>query len=249
MKDDDRRKYPRIETSNLIACCCLDENENELEHCMARVINVSPVGAKIESFKEISSENARLVSVDPDGDLIDIKGKVVYKNKIEDSRFEIGISFSGTEADRTRFTLKLIGQCQQVEPAIVMLKGALENRGDRRKYPRVDINSLISYCCMDDDGNDLNLCMARALNVNPLGIKIETYQEIISENIRLTAVDADGNLIDIKGRVAHVRKIDDGRYEFGIQFLGTEDENTDFALKLIGVCHKIDPSFIMVKRA
>ena len=31
MEDADRRKYPRIETSNLVACCFLDENGNELE--------------------------------------------------------------------------------------------------------------------------------------------------------------------------------------------------------------------------
>ena len=90
--------------------------------------------------------------------------------------------------------------------------------------------------------------MARALDVNPLGAKIETYQEILSENIRLTSVDADDNLIDVMGRVVHARKVDDGRFELGIQFMGTEAENTDFALKLIGVCHKIDPSFVMVKR-
>ena len=129
-----------------------------------------------------------------------------------------------------------------------MLKGAVENRGDRRKYPRVETNNLISYCCLDDDGNDLNLCMARALDVNPLGAKIETYQKILSDNIHLTAVDADGNLIDIRGRVTHTRKVDEGRYEFGIQILGTEAENTDFSLKLIGVCHKIEPAFVVVKK-
>jgi hypothetical protein len=249
MKENDRRKYPRIETSNLVVCCCLDENDNELDQCMARVVNISPVGAKVESFKEIDSENTRLFSVDSDGVLIDIKGTVVYKNKTDDGRFEIGICFLGTEADRTRYALRLIGLCHRAEPAIVMLKGAVENRGDRRKYPRVETNNIISYCCLDGDGNDLNLCMARALDVNPLGARIETYQEILSENIHLTAVDADGNLIDIKGRVAHARKVDEGKFEFGIQFLGTEAENTDFSLKLISVCHKIDPSYIVVKRA
>ena len=216
---------------------------------MARVLNISPVGAKIESFKEINSENTRLVSVDSDGVLIEINGKVVYKNRIEDGRLEIGISFMGTEADRTRFALKVIGTCCQAEPAIVMFKGAVENRGDRRKYPRVETDNLVSYCCLDEDGNDLNLCMARALDINPLGAKIETYEEILSENIQLTAVDTDDNLIDIMGRVPYARKVDEVRYEFGIQFLGTEAENTDFSLKMISVFHKTDPSFFWVRRA
>jgi len=248
MNEKERRKYPRIETSNLIAICCLDENDSELNQCMARVTNVSPVGAKIESFKGVDSDVVRLDSVDSDGVLIEINGRVVYCNKIEGGRFELGICFMGSQADKTRFALKLIGLCHQAEPAIVMLKGAQNDRGDRRKFPRVDTNNLISYCCLDEKGNDLGLCMARALDVNPLGAKIETYQEILSENIRLTSVDADDNLIDVMGRVVHAHKVDDGSFELGIQFMGTEAENTDFALKLIGVCHKIDPSFVMVKR-
>ena len=100
MEDNDRRKYPRVETSNLIDCCCLDEYDNELEHFMARVLNISPVGAKIESFKEIDTENTRLVAVDSEGVLIDIKGKVVYRNKVEDGRFEANgtrVAWAGNE--------------------------------------------------------------------------------------------------------------------------------------------------------
>jgi c-di-GMP-binding flagellar brake protein YcgR len=216
---------------------------------MARAINVSPVGVKIELFSEIYSEKIRLITVDSDDKLIQIDGRIVHSNRLEDGRLEIGICFSGTEADRTRFALKIIGHCHQTEPDLIMLRGAERRRRDRRRYPRVDANNLVSYCCLDEDGKDLDLCMARALDVNPLGAKIETYQEILSETIHMTTVDADDNLIEIMGKVVHTHKADDGRYEFGIQFIGTEAENTDFALKVIGVCHKIDPSFIMVKKA
>jgi hypothetical protein len=249
MEEKERRKYSRVDTSNLIDCCFLDENENELDHCMARALDVSPVGVKLETFQEIESEMIRLVSVDSDGTLIEIKGRVAHSCKTADGRYEIGICFAGTEFDKTQYALKLIGVCHRAEPAIVMVKGSQDKGRDRRKYPRVDTNNLISYCCLDENGNDLGLSMARAMDVNPLGAKIETYQEILSENIHLTTVDADGNLIDILGRVIHARKVDDGRYEFGIQFVGTEAENTDFALKLIGVCHKVEPAFVMVKRA
>lgn len=249
MEDTERRKYPRVGTSNLITCCGLDENGEELDHCMARAIDVSPVGVKIEAFQEIKSEMIRLISVDSDASLIDIQGRVVYRSKTEDGRYELGICLAGTEPENTRFALKLIGVCHQAEPAFVMVKGSEDRQRNRRKYPRVDTNNLISYSCVDANNNELNQCMARALDVNPLGAKIETYQEILSENIHLTSVDADGNLIDIMGRVAHTHKADDGRYEFGITFMGTRAENTDFALKLIGVCHKVEPAFVMVKGA
>ena len=249
MKEKERRKYPRIDTSNLIACCCQDENGNELDHWMARALDVSPTGVKIETFQEIESEIIRLMSVDSDGTLIDINGRVVHGHQTEDGRYEIGICLAGTELENTRFALKLIRICHRTEPEFVMIKGSAGEKRDRRKYPRIDTNNLISYSCVDKDNSELDHCMGRALDVNPLGAKIETYREILSENIQLTAVDVDDNLIDIIGRVVYAYKVDDGRYEFGIRFMGTGTENTDFALKLIGFCHKVEPAFVMVKRA
>jgi len=102
---------------------------------------------------------------------------------------------------------------------------------------------------VDENGNELAHCMARALDINPLGAKIETYQEILSGIIHLTAVDADDNLIGITCKIVRAHRADDGKYEFGIRFMGTSSENTDFALKLIAVCHKVEPAIVMVKSA
>ena len=248
MDKNERRKYPRVDASNLIECCCLDENDNELGHRMVRAIDVSPVGAKIESFQKIESETVRLATTDTDGSLFEIKGRVVHRHETEDGRYELGICFTESEVENTRFALKLIGVCNPAEQAFVMVKGSMDGPRERRKFSRMDVSNLITYNCLDENNHELNQCMAKALDISPVGAKIETYQEILSENICLTAVDADGNVLNILGRVVHGHKCDDGRYEFGICFLGTEAENTDFALKLIGVCHKVEPSFLMVKR-
>ena len=247
--ENERRKYPRVDASNLIECCCLDENENELGHRMVRAIDVSPVGAKIESFQKIESVYVRLATTDSDSSLFEIKGRVVHSRQTEDGRYELGICFSGSEIENTRFALKLIGVCNPAEQSFVMVKSSGDGTRERRKFSRMDVSNLITCNCLDENNNELNQCMARALDISPLGAKIETYQEILSENICLTTVDADGNLLNIMGRVVHGHKNDDGRYEFGICFMGTEAEKTDFALKLIGVCHKVEPSIVMVKRA
>ena len=249
MKEKDRRKYPRVDTSNLIAYCCLDENDNELDHCMARAIDVSPLGVKFETFQAVDSEMIKLIAVDPDGPEIDIKCRIVHSRKTEEGRYEIGTCLAGTELENTRFTLKLIGLCNQGEPEVVMFKGALDNKKERRKYPRVEANNLISYSCLDETGHELAHCLARVLDINPLGAKIETYQEILSETINLTSVDVDDNLIDIIGQVVYAHRADDGKYEFGVSFMGTRSENTDFALKLIAVCHTVEPAVVMVKSA
>jgi c-di-GMP-binding flagellar brake protein YcgR len=249
MRARDIRKYPRIDTSNLIICSSLSENETELDHCLARAINVSPVGVKIETFQRTESEIIRLCSVDSDGTLIDIKGRVVHSRKIEDGKYEIGISLVGTEIENTRFALKLISVCCHADPAFVMVKGPESEKRDRRKYSRIDTNTLISYSCLDENGNELDVCMARVLDVSPLGAKIETYREILSEKLHLVCIDVDDDLIDIMGRIVYAHKADDSRYEFGIRFLGTQDENTELSLKLIDACHKIEPSYVIVKKA
>jgi len=249
MKEMDRRKYPRVDTSNLIAYCCLDENDNALDHCMARAIEVSPSGVKIETFQPIDSEMIKLITVDPDGPVIDIKCRIVHSRQTEQGKYVIGTCLAGTELENTRFTLKLIGVCNRGEPEVVMVKGVPDNKTERRKYPRVEANNLISYSCLDETGHELAHCLARVLDINPLGAKIETFQEILSENIHLTSVDADDNLIDIVGQVLHAHRADDGKYEYGISFMGTISENTDFALKLIAACHKLEPAIVMVKSA
>ena len=249
MKEIDRRKYPRVGTSNLIAYCCLDENDNALDHCMARAIEVSPSGVKIETLQEIDSEMIRLIAVDPDGSEIDIKCRIVHSRKTGEGRYLIGTCLAGTELENTRFTLKLIGFFSRGEPEVVISKGPLNHRKERRKYPRVEANNLISYSCLDETGHELAHCLARVLDINPLGAKIETYQEILTENIHLTSVDGDDNLIDIIGQIVHAHRADDGKYEIGVSFRGTVPENTDFALKLIAVCHKLEPAVVMVKSA
>jgi hypothetical protein len=249
MTEKERRKYPRINSSNVIACYCLDEAGNDLSHCITRAVDVSPVGIKLETFQDINSEMVRLTSTDSEGTLIDIKGRVVHRHQTEDGRYNIGISLEGTEPENTRFMLKLIYSCHQTEPALFMQKGPRNKEEERRKYPRVETNNLISFSCLDQNLNELDQCMAMALDVNPIGAKIETYQEIVSDNIRLTAVDSDDNLIDIVGKIAHTHKAEDGRYELGISFIGTKAERTKFALELIEVCHKVEPAFVIVKRA
>jgi len=249
MREKDRRKYPRINSSNLITYCCLDENEKELGHYMAQALEVSPVGVKIESTQEIESEMVRLISVDSEDTLIDVKGRVVHSRKTQTGRYLIGICLAGTQLENTRFVLKLLAVCQQTKQMFHLVKGVRGDGSNRRGYPRIDTNNLVSYSCLDENGNELNSCMAMALDINPLGAKIETYQEIVSDIIWLTSVDEDDNLIGILGRVAHSKKADDGKYEIGIQFLGTQDENTDFALKLINVFHKCETTIVMEKKA
>ena len=249
MLEKERRKYLRIDSSNLIACYCLDEAGNEVSHHMARAVDVSPVGVKLEIFQQFDSDRVRLMSSEAEGTLTDIEGRIVHSRQIEDGRYHIGVSFAGTETENTRYALKLINYCHQIQPDLVMLKGARSNKKTRRQYPRIEASNLIFCTCLDENYNEMAQFIAKAVDVNPLGAKIETYQEILSDTILLTAIDKDDQLIEITGTVIHAHKVDDGRYELGISFAGTPAEKTNFALKLIDVCNIVEPGFIVVKKA
>jgi hypothetical protein len=249
MKDKERRKYPRIDASNLISCYCLDEDGNELSHCLARAVDVSPVGVKLETFQDINSEMVQLMSTDSAGTLIDIKGQVVHRHQIKDDRYNIGISLAGTETENIRFTLKLINTCHQSDLELFMQKGSRNEKKERRKYPRVETSNLVSYSCLDKNNKEMDLCMAMAIDVNQLGAKIETYQEILSDNIHLTAIDGENHLIEIVGKIVHTHRTEYGRYELGITLVGSKAERTNFALKLIDACHLVEPTFVIVKSA
>ena len=249
MTEKERRKYPRIDSSNLIACYCLDEAGNEVSHLMARAVDVSPVGVGLETFQDINSDRVRLMSTETTDTLIDIEGRVVHSRQIEDGRYHVGISFAGTETENTRYALKLINDCHQVRPELVMYKGARSNKKTRRQYPRLEASNLLFYTCLDEDNNEMAQFIAKAVDVNPLGAKIEAYQEILSDNIQLSAIDRDDNLIEITGTVVHTHKSEDGSYELGISFTGTMAERINFALRLIDFCHNVEPGFIMAKKA
>ena len=69
---------------------------------------------------------------------------------------------------------------------------------ERRKYPRVEIYSPISYLCKDSKGNTIDQSMGIARNVSQSGIQIETFQKIKSEFVTLIFLGPDSNQIKIE---------------------------------------------------
>jgi hypothetical protein len=104
----DRRKYPRVETCNLISYVSIDENDNVLNQSMGRALNISQNGIFLETSRIILSQNISLMSFDEGNNLIEIKGQVAYSRDIGFGRFGAGISFRGTSDENIQFAIKLI---------------------------------------------------------------------------------------------------------------------------------------------
>ena len=108
---------------------------------------------------------------------------------------------------------------------------------DRRKYQRAETSNLISYESIDKDGETVFNSMGRALNVSRSGIMLEIANLIKAEYVSLTTVDLENNLINLRGQLIYCRKTDSGLYKVGIRFTASEEENAEFAVKLIRLYH------------
>lgn len=117
--------------------------------------------------------------------------------------------------------------------------------GDRRKFVRVETSNLISHDSISDKGRIVSRSMGKALNISQSGIMLETSNPITAECISLTTVDLDNNLIEIKGTPIYYRRTDSGMYQVGISFLGSEEETTSFAVKLVKLYHHRKHNLIM----
>jgi len=107
------------------------------------------------------------------------------------------------------------------------------NTSERRKYPRVKIYYPISYVFTNEKGSIVQQNMGVVLNISQSGILIETADSVFSKYILLTSVDLNGNVIEIKGKIAYCKKNKSTKYRVGISFEGTHAQNIRFVKTLI----------------
>ncbi len=97
MKKEEKRHYKRIDSLNLIAYVCIDENNQVVSQGMGRTLNVSKGGILLETHVRIDSSNSVLLTIGLEEDLVDIKGKIVTSSQGKEEKFESGIQFFETD--------------------------------------------------------------------------------------------------------------------------------------------------------
>ena len=108
---------------------------------------------------------------------------------------------------------------------------------ERRKYPRVEIYSPISYICKDSKGDIKEQNMGVVRNVSQSGIQIETGQEIQSEFVTLIFLGSDKNQVKAEGKVIYRRRGNSGQFIIGIKFKETAERNIWLIRALIRSYH------------
>ena len=104
---------------------------------------------------------------------------------------------------------------------------------DRRKYSRVKTRNLISHVTIDNTDKVISQGLGKALDISKGGILLETLYPVESGILTLMATDAENNLIEIQGKLIYCTESPTGRYRSGIAFIGTDEQVSKFAVKLI----------------
>ena len=72
----DLRKYPRVNTINLISHVTIDETGRWIFQGMSRALDISRAGMLLETPYPIESGRLSMMTVDKENNLIEIKGKL-----------------------------------------------------------------------------------------------------------------------------------------------------------------------------
>lgn len=104
----DRRKYPRVNTTNLISHVTIDETGRLIFQGMSRALDISRGGILLETAYPIESGCLSMMTVDMDNNLIEIKGELIYCSKSDTSMYHSGIKFIGADEQVAKFVTQII---------------------------------------------------------------------------------------------------------------------------------------------
>lgn len=100
---------------------------------------------------------------------------------------------------------------------------------EKRRFPRSDVDRIVSYYLLDENEKILNAGVAEIINISEVGVLMSTDKKIESEYILFVIRDGKNKVIEMKGKVSHLRKDKSGKILTGIEFIGEDSEKTNFA--------------------
>jgi hypothetical protein len=95
MSNEEKRKYPRVPTSNIVSYVCIDKEGRELDQGMGKTVNISQGGVLLETTRPIESEYILLMTIDLNNKVVQTKGEVVHMRSVGSGKYFTGIRFQG----------------------------------------------------------------------------------------------------------------------------------------------------------
>ena len=104
----ERRKHPRVKTSNLISYYSFDETGKLISHGLGVALDISKGGMLLETACFVESGPIVLTAIDWEKNLVQVKGKLIYSVKKATEMYRCGIEFVGIDDRVADFIVNLI---------------------------------------------------------------------------------------------------------------------------------------------
>ncbi len=111
------------------------------------------------------------------------------------------------------------------------------NAIEKRKNPRIDALSLVSYTRVDEEGRPLGRGMGRTLNISGGGILLETHAPVDPLDILGLDIGLRDEMINLRGRVIYNKPEASDVYEVGIRFLDARGPDLRVLSHFVNVFH------------
>ncbi|MCF8036124.1 MAG: PilZ domain-containing protein [Desulfobacteraceae bacterium] len=96
----ERRKYPRISTSNEVNYVLLDQNRQRVEEGKGRTLNLSQSGALLETTSPLKGSFIILMTLSLDGEQVRVRGRVAYTREADQPGHHLtGVRFTGSKKE------------------------------------------------------------------------------------------------------------------------------------------------------
>ena len=96
----EKRKHPRINTSNEVDYILLDKNNEKIGHGKGKTRNLSQSGTLLETRAPLKGSFVILVTFDLEGNKVQVKGHLVHTNEADKPGWYLsGINFSGSREE------------------------------------------------------------------------------------------------------------------------------------------------------
>lgn len=87
-----------------------------------------------------------------------------------------------------------------------------------RRAPRVNKLFLTAYVNREGEQQKTPVLLGRTLDISTAGVGMEVFQEVTAGSTMELEIDLQDSLLQITGKVVHVRPTEAGTYLVGIEF-------------------------------
>lgn len=94
---------------------------------------------------------------------------------------------------------------------------------DKRRFPRLDSSHLISFTHFDESDTPDDVGMGKTLDLSEGGVMIQTHRPFPINTGLEMVIALEERMITVRGRVVHVRQVEEDLYDVGVCFTEIDD--------------------------